>query len=212
MASARARTAQHASHRRWLVGAVVTCAALVVGYAAMLVTAAPAPHARRFDALVDAHGARFASQARAHDYKLVVFGYTSCADVCPASLSKVRGVLNELGPADAMLVPLFVTLDPARDTLPVLSQYVTAFDPRIVGLTGSPGAVQALARSYGILPATATRAPDAMIGHSAMIYLLGRDNRVLGIYGPSGTAPAIAADVQRQIALSERVRGGGATA
>jgi cytochrome oxidase Cu insertion factor (SCO1/SenC/PrrC family) len=149
-----------------------------------------------FSSLVDHNGRAFASDTQSSKYKLVVFGYTHCPDVCPTTLLKVHEVLNALGPDSRHVAPLFVTVDPARDTPAVLAQYTAAFDPRILGLTGTTQALRALADAYGVLPADQVMAGhEDMPGHSAMIYLLGPDNAILGMYGPATEARAIASDV-----------------
>ncbi|HJP99035.1 MAG TPA: SCO family protein, partial [Rhodanobacteraceae bacterium] len=82
--------------------------------------------------------------------KVVVlyFGYTHCPDVCPLTLVHLHTVLQKLGKDAANVRVLFVTVDPTRDTVPVLHQYVTAFDPRIVGLTGTQDAIAKLAKRH----------------------------------------------------------------
>jgi len=79
---------------------------------------------------------------------LVFFGYTHCPDVCPLTLVHLHTVLQKMGKAADDVRVLFVTVDPARDTVPVLHQYVTAFDPRVVGLTGTQDAIAQLAKRY----------------------------------------------------------------
>ena len=147
-------------------------------------------------ALMDHTGRSFAAESRGRDYKLVVFGYTHCPDVCPVTLLRVHEVLKAMGSNDQHVLPLFVTVDPGHDTVNALASYTAAFDPRILGITGTPPDVRAFAAAYGVLssdPAIARR--DAVRGHSAMIYLLGPDNSMLDIYGPDEAVTTIAADV-----------------
>ena len=80
---------------------------------------------------------------------LVFFGYTSCPDICPTTLSEIAAALELLGPDAAKLQPIFITVDPERDTPEVMGRYTGAFDPRIVGLTGSPQQIAAVAAQYG---------------------------------------------------------------
>jgi protein SCO1/2 len=108
---------------------------------------------------------------------LLFFGYTYCPDVCPMTLSNMVHVLRGMGPAANGIRVLFVTVDPARDTVPVLRRYVTAFGPRIDALRGTPDALAALARRYrvawSVRPGTG---PDSYeVSHSSSIFAFGRD-------------------------------------
>ena len=80
---------------------------------------------------------------------LVYFGYTFCPDSCPMTLNEIAIALKKLGPVAAKLQPLFITIDPQRDTPEVLREYSQSFDPRIVGLTGSPRQIDAVTQEYG---------------------------------------------------------------
>jgi protein SCO1/2 len=156
-----------------------------------------------FGSLVDHKGRVFANEPQARQYKLVAFGYTHCPDVCPVTLLRVHEVLDALGPEDRRVVPLFVTVDPAHDTVEVLAHYAAAFDPRIIGITGSGQELRSFAGAYGVVaqgPAPAGH--EALPDHSAMIYLLGPDNTMLGMYAPGEAAKAIAADVVKRTAIA----------
>lgn len=129
------------------------------------------------------------------EYMLVYFGYTYCPDVCPTSLMDMTRALDRLAeqaPETAKQIqPLFITVDPARDTAEVLGNYVENFHPRLVGLTGSRDQVRAAAKAYRVhyekvTPAEyygtdseAAQAADAdteyLISHSSYIYLMGPD-------------------------------------
>jgi protein SCO1/2 len=147
----------------------------------------------------------FAEQPASREFKLVSFGFTECPDVCPTTLVRVHQVLDALGNADVPVTPLFVTLDPARDTPQVLGRYATTFDPRIVGLTGAAGEIRAFASTYGVYPPN--EAPPGMgeaINHSAKLYLLGRSNELLAAYQPTQSPVSIAADVRHAIEIARR--------
>jgi protein SCO1/2 len=107
------------------------------------------------------------------DVVLLYFGYTFCPDVCPLTLSNAANILNRLGSQAAHVRVLFVTVDPQRDTLPVLAQYAAAFAPQVVGLRGTPDELAALARryriEYSVTPASAGH-PYA-VTHSSAIYV-----------------------------------------
>jgi protein SCO1 len=107
------------------------------------------------------------------DVVLLYFGYTFCPDVCPLTLSNVANILKRLGDRADHVRVLFVTVDPARDTLPVMKQYASAFAPQIVGLRGTPDELASLARRYRI-EYSVTPASDGhpyAVTHSSAIYV-----------------------------------------
>ncbi|HEY8289364.1 MAG TPA: SCO family protein, partial [Acetobacteraceae bacterium] len=83
-------------------------------------------------------------------YMLVYFGYTFCPDVCPTTLNAVADAMDRLGPKAARVQPLFITVDPKRDTPAVVKQYAAAFGPKIDGLTGTPEQIAAVAKEYRV--------------------------------------------------------------
>jgi protein SCO1/2 len=115
-------------------------------------------------------------------YMLVYFGYTYCPDVCPTTLNAVAGALDKLGPKAKDLVPVFITVDPARDTPAVMKQYTAAFSPQIVGLTGTPDQIAHVAKEYRVYYAKHVTGPgpnDYSMDHSSIIYVMGPDGRFL---------------------------------
>ncbi len=123
---------------------------------------------------------------------LVYFGFTYCPDICPTDLQAIGLAMDQLG-ADAKSVqPLFVTLDPERDTVEHLAQYVSLFHPKLLGLTGSIDAVQKAADTYRVYykrVTTGTGPDDYTVDHSAFIYLIDRDGKYLGFFPPGTDAP-----------------------
>jgi cytochrome oxidase Cu insertion factor (SCO1/SenC/PrrC family) len=116
---------------------------------------------------------------------IVYFGYTFCPDVCPADLMAITQALDALGPAAEGVQPIFITIDPERDTK-VLADYVSAFHHSLVGLTGSPEEIRKVANSYKAFYA---KLPDQRgggysIDHTGVIYLMGRDGEYLGFMPP----------------------------
>src|SRR3712207_9512812 len=85
--------------------------------------------------LVDQTGKTVRDEDFEGKWQLVFFGFTSCPDICPTTLANVTAALEQLGPTAEKLQPLLITVDPERDTPPVLKEYLTAFDPRILSLT-----------------------------------------------------------------------------
>lgn len=168
--------------RRVVLGGGTTLAALAAGFAPVParadrgwknidVTGVSAP--LQF-AMTRANDGRPVTQA---DYKgrvvLLYFGYTYCPDVCPLTLTNVAHVLHELGKQADHVRMLFVTVDPNRDTLALLKQYVTAFAPQIDGLRGTPDALAALAQRYRIAYSVTPASPGHpyAVTHSAAIYV-----------------------------------------
>lgn len=106
---------------------------------------------------------------------LVFFGYTSCPDICPTTLSSIADAVEELGPDAAKLQPLFITVDPERDTPEVMGSFTAAFDPRIVGLTGSPQQIAAVSKAYGaygVARQGEAGGDDYLMDHGTYIYIM----------------------------------------
>lgn len=123
--------------------------------------------------------------------KLVIltFGYTGCPDVCPTDLMEIARALTLLGEAGEAIQPVFVTLDPARDTAALLAEFVPSFHPRLIGLTGSEAAVRQAAEAYKVFYRKVARPDgDDMIEHSAFVYLVDRSGAYLGFFPPGTTA------------------------
>jgi protein SCO1/2 len=108
----------------------------------------------------------------------IVFGYTHCPDVCPTTLTAVSGWIAALGPDAGRVRFVFVTVDPVRDTGPVLADYMRAFDSSITALTGSPEAVTAMTAAYrvGVRRSGETEG-DYLVDHAALIYLMDAEGR-----------------------------------
>lgn len=113
---------------------------------------------------------------------LVEFGYTFCPDVCPLGLQLFSEVLDRLGGQADEVQPIFITLDPARDTPDVLRSYTEHFSPRIIALTGTREQIDATAKTYRVyyrLAGDAASNPNYLVDHSAILYVMGRDGRYL---------------------------------
>lgn len=126
--------------------------------------------------LVDQDGVTVRDEDLRGRFQLVFFGFTACPDICPTTLTNITAVLEELGPDAEGLVPLLITVDPERDTPAVLQEYLTAFDPRIRGLTGSPEQVAAALKSFRVYAARRDlEGGDYTMDHSTFIYLMDPD-------------------------------------
>ncbi|MDX1484810.1 MAG: SCO family protein [Alphaproteobacteria bacterium] len=151
--------------------------------------------------LVDHTGRRVTDADFRGRYMLIYFGYTFCPDVCPSELQTVGRAMDILGAKGKRIVPVFITVDPARDTVPVVKDYVAAFHPRMVGLTGSDEDVAAASKAYKIYarkaPGTKEDDPDYLVDHTSFIYLVGPDGKVAALFR-AGTAPeAMATELAR---------------
>ncbi|MBI3453005.1 MAG: SCO family protein, partial [Rhodospirillales bacterium] len=150
--------------------------------------------------LVDHTGAARSDKDFRGRLMLVMFGYTECPDVCGLELQAMASALATLGPDAAKVAPLFVTVDPETDTPATLAAFLAKFDPRIVGLTGTPAAIEAATRAYRV-HAAKFRAPSGgdQVGHSAFIYLMGRDGGFLSMLLPNPAPEDIVARVQKYL-------------
>ena len=120
---------------------------------------------------------------------LVYFGFTYCPDVCPTDLQNIGLALDQLGAAGENVQPLFITLDPERDTAEHLKDYVPMFHPRLIGLTGDAAAIHAAAAAYRAYYAKVPlKGDDYTVDHSSFIYVVGADGQYLGFF-PPGTPP-----------------------
>jgi cytochrome oxidase Cu insertion factor (SCO1/SenC/PrrC family) len=116
---------------------------------------------------------------------IVYFGYTYCPDVCPADLMAITQALDALGAAAQAIQPVFITVDPERDTK-LLADYVAAFHPSLVGLTGSPDEIRKVANSYKAFYAKVPLegGGEYAVDHAGVIYLMGRGGEYLGFMPP----------------------------
>lgn len=125
--------------------------------------------------LVDASGKTVTEADFKGRFMLIYFGYTFCPDVCPAGLQVMAAALDKLGPKASMVVPVFITLDPERDTPPKVAEYVKSFSPRLVGLTGSAEEIAKVAKEYRVFwkKVPDDKHPgDYTLDHSSVIYLM----------------------------------------
>jgi protein SCO1 len=111
---------------------------------------------------------------------LIYFGYTFCPDICPTTLSAIAGALDELGLLADQVQPVFITIDPRRDTPKILADYVLAIDKRIIALTGTQAQIAAAARAYGVIyERQDTDDGDYLFDHTSYIYVVDRTGRLV---------------------------------
>ena len=131
---------------------------------------------------------------------LVVFGYTGCPDVCPTVLSHLAELLDDLEREGVTATGAFITIDPARDTPEVLSDYVQAFHSRLHGLTGDEHSLKEATSSFRVFfEKVGDDSEDYLMNHSAYLYLLGPQGRVLSYYHPDLEPAALLADVRGRL-------------
>jgi protein SCO1 len=128
--------------------------------------------------LTDHTGKRVSEKDFLGKHLFVFFGFTHCPDICPSGLQVMSAALDKAGAKAAEVVPIFITLDAARDTPEKLGEYLKSFHPRLVGLTGTPEEVAAVAKAYRVYyqKITDEKIPDSYsYDHSAIFYLMGKD-------------------------------------
>ena len=133
--------------------------------------------------LIDQDGKPRGSADFRGKYMLIYFGYSFCPDVCPTTLGVMAQALDKMGIDANRIVPIFITIDPARDTPSILKTYMAAFGPRFVGLTGSASAITAVEKDYRVY-AKKQPLPGGVYGmdHSSVIYLMGPDGKLVSFY------------------------------
>lgn len=153
-------------------------------------------------ALIDQTGKAVTDRDFRGKYMLVFFGFTHCPDICPAELQVIAATLDELGAKAKDVVPIFITLDPERDTQEAMAAYVKNFGQRFVGLTGSPEAIAAAAKAYRIsyskFQEDKTK-EDYSIDHSALVYLMGKDGEYITHFAYGTPAAKMTETLRRYI-------------
>jgi protein SCO1/2 len=146
--------------------------------------------------LTDQNGVTVSSADYDGRYRLIYFGYSFCPDICPTSLEVISEAIAKLGRSRNRLVPLFITVDPERDTPKVLKDYLHAFNPRIVGLTGTPPQIAGVEKEFRIY---ARKHPLSngvyAVDHSSLIYLMGPDGRFIRFYDRSVSSDELARSI-----------------
>ncbi len=193
-------------------------------FATLLLAALPAlaqPASARHDAapadaaplmprylLMDVQGRAVTQEDFRGRLQLVSFGFISCPDVCPTTLFEVKQILNDLGAQAARVQPIFITVDPARDTREVLREYTAAFDARIMGLTGSAELVRRAAESFRVqyeIVREPGAAPDNYtMSHTASLVLLDGRGRFLARFPYGMPASQIVERIRAAIAAETR--------
>lgn len=131
--------------------------------------------------LTDHNGRRVTEKDFAGKYTLVYFGYTYCPDICPAELQVMSAAIDALGDKGEQVTPVFITVDPERDTVDQMKSYVGNFHERLIGLTGSPEDIRKAAKAFRVYYAKTSSegATDYLMDHSSIVYLMSPENEYL---------------------------------
>ena len=152
--------------------------------------------------LVDQNGNRVTEKDFRDRYMLVFFGFTSCPDVCPAGLQLATAVLDKLGEKADRVVPVFISVDPERDTPEKLNEYVQNFDARFVGLTGTPDEIAKAAKAYRVYYKKVPNADlpdDYTIDHTAIFYLMDPKGEFVTHFVPTTPVDEMAAKIDKAL-------------
>ena len=151
--------------------------------------------------LTDQNGIVRTERDFAGKYSLVFFGYTYCPDVCPTTLAVMASALDKLGARADKIVPLFITIDPKRDTPEKIKTYLSSFGPRFVGLTGSPANIASVAKEYRVYykEHPAENGGEYTVDHSGVIYLMDPKVAYLANYSLETSPADLAADLMKRL-------------
>jgi protein SCO1 len=183
-------------------------------FAALLVISQPASCAATSSvtiggpfSLTAPDGTTVTDQTYRGKWLLVYFGYTFCPNSCPTALMEIAAALERLGLDAAKVQPIFITVDPKRDTPDVLAKYTQSFDPRIVGLTGTPAQIAAVAHEYGayyVAHKSGDGANDYTMDHSTYIYAMDPQGQFVQAFDADTPADRIADDLLHDMKREEK--------
>ena len=130
---------------------------------------------------------------------LVYFGYTHCPDVCPTELAHISDILNKMG--NKAIPALFITVDPERDTPKVMQDYVSSFNPAIVGLSGSPQSVAATEKTFRVFARKGEKQPDGdySMDHSSVVYLMDKNGAFVEAFNVERPPEEAAKDLEARL-------------
>ena len=155
--------------------------------------------------LTDQNGHTVTDQNFAGKYRIVYFGYTFCPDVCPTDVQAIGAALKSIEAGNPALaskvVPIFITVDPTRDTPAVLKAFVSAFHPRMVGLTGTQAQIDAVKKAFAVYSAKGDPSPGGgyLVNHSRQTYLMDPDGKPLALLPQEQGPQAVAEEIKRWV-------------
>ena len=148
--------------------------------------------------LVASDGRTVTDQSFRGKWMLIYFGYTSCPDACPTALNSMGVALDRLGGEAASLQPVFITVDPKRDTQAALAEYLKSFDPRIAALTGTDEQIAAVVREYRVY-VSAHEGRDYLVDHSNFFYVVNPDGKFVNVVTGSASGEELADKLQHMM-------------
>ena len=154
--------------------------------------------------LINQKGETVTEKTYAGKYMLMFFGFTFCKDVCPTELQVMTAALAQMGADADKIIPIIVSVDPERDTPEVMATYVSSFDKRLQGLTGSSEQVAAIAKAYHVFYKKVPDPNDPKdyeMDHSSILYVMGPDGKFLKHFTYSTDAKALAQDLEKVLYL-----------
>jgi protein SCO1/2 len=189
-----------------IVAAFAAGLASVLAIVLFVVSRGPAPLVATASAvggpfnLIDHNGKPLTDEnMKGHPF-LVFFGFTHCPDVCPTTLFDVSEVLKQLGPNAGGARALFVTVDPERDTPAIMKDYLSNFDPNLVGVTGSRDAIDKTLKAYRVYSKKVpTEGSDYTMDHTALVYLMDKQGRFVAPFSLKRRPEEAAADLRRYL-------------
>lgn len=150
--------------------------------------------------LIDQNGRSVTDADFRGEPSLVFFGFTHCPDICPTTLLELSDVLQKLGPDSSKVHVLFITVDPERDDAASLKDYLSSFNPQLIGLTGDPTEIAAVAKEYRVYyKKVPTDGGDYTMDHSALVYLMDRDGHFVAPFNLRRSPEDAAADLRRYL-------------
>lgn len=162
--------------------------------------AAADPSLGRPYTLASTRGTNVTDQTYLGKVQVVLFGFTSCPDICPTTLLSMSEALASLGPERKEVRVLFISVDPERDTMDVLKAYVAAFAPEIVGLTGSKAAIDIVVSAFRARYTVEGAGDATQVSHTGLIYLIDRNGVVSRLVPPSAKGERLLNELRRLIA------------
>jgi protein SCO1/2 len=186
------------------IGAVVALAIFPEARQALLPSPGPVTSGKALVggpfALTDDTGTRVTDKDYRGRYMLVFFGFTSCPDICPAGLQLISAALENLGPKADRIAPIFVSVDPERDTPEKLAAYVKNFNARFVGLTGTPEEIAGVTKAYKVyfkkVP-NETKPDEYGMDHTSIIYLMDPNGEFVTHFTPTTTVEELTAKLDK---------------